>query len=338
MTPFDYAHPETEAEAVEFLSEFPAETALLAGGTDLVSLLKQEVLQPRRVVDIKNVASLHGIREADGGLLVGTLTTLEEMNDSPLLREHRSLRHVIDGIRAIQVQANGTLGGDLCLLPNCWYFRSGYGLLARSQAHSRSQAGAWERGKSLPEIGDNRYHAVFGNSGPAKFVSASRFAPPAIAWNAKVRLAGPKPGRDEWLPLDGFFRTPKTAKQGVTVLKPGQFVTHVWLPKANGRVSASYEVLQSEGLDWPLAAAAATLRLELGVVAEARIVLGHVAPTPRVTDEAAEFLIGKSLNEATAAEAADIATADATPLSMNEYKVQLARTAVKRALLRAVES
>jgi xanthine dehydrogenase YagS FAD-binding subunit len=325
MTPFDYAHPETEAEAVDFLSEFPAETALLAGGTDLVSLMRQVVLQPRRVVDLKNVASLHGIREADGGLLVGTLTTLEEMNDSPLLREHRSLLHVIDGIRAIQVQANGTLGGDLCLLPNCWYFRSGYGLLAT------------EDGKSLPEIGDNRYHAVFGNGGPAKFVSASRFAPPAIAWNAKVRLAGPKAGREEWLPLEGFFRTPKTEKQGVTVLKPGQFVTHVWLPRANGQLSASYEVLQSEGLDWPLAAAAATLRLQLGVVAEARIVMGHVAPTPRLAHQAAQFLIGKSLNEETAAEAADIATAAATPLSMNEYKVQLARTAVKRALLRAVE-
>jgi xanthine dehydrogenase YagS FAD-binding subunit len=335
MTPFDYAHPETEAEAVDFLSEFPAETALLAGGTDLVSLMKQEVLQPRRVVDLKNVASLHGIREADGGVLVGVLTTLEEMNDSPLLREHRSLLHVIDGIRAIQVQSNGTLGGDLCHLPNCWYFRSGYGLLAI------------EDGKSLPEIGDNRYHAVFGNSGPAKFVSASRFAPPAIAWNAKVRLAGPSVrsdrlqpgrGREEWLPLEGFFKTPKTEKQGVTVLKPGQFVTHVWLPRANGQVSASYEVLQSEGLDWPLAAAAATLRLQLGVVAEARIVLGHVAPTPRVAHHAAAFLIGKSLNEATAAEAADIATADATPLSMNEYKVQLARTAVKRALLRAADN
>lgn len=325
MTPFDYAHPETEAEAVDFLSEFPAETALLAGGTDLVSLMQQEVVRPRRVVDLKNVASLRGVREADGGLLVGVLTTLEEMNDSPLLAGHRSLLHVIDGIRAIQVQSNGTLGGDLCHLPNCWYFRSGYGLLAI------------EDGRSLPEIGDNRYHAVFGNTGPAKFVSASRFAPPAIAWNAKVRLAGLKPGREEWLPLEGFFRTPKTEKQGVTILKPGQFVTHVWLPPANGQVSASYEVLPTEGLDWPLAAAAATLRLELGVVREARIVMGHIAPTPRVAHNAAAFLIGKSLNEATAAEAADIATADATPLSMNEYKVQLARTAVKRALLRAAE-
>ena len=323
MKSFDYAHPQTEAEAVEFLAEYPTETALLAGGTDLVSLMKQDVVSPRRVVDIKNIESLHGIREADGGVLVGTLATLEEMNDSPLLREHRSFLDVIDGIHAIQLQSNGSLGGDLCLLPNCWYFRSGYGLLAM------------EDGKSLPEIGDNRFHAVFGNSGPAKFVSASRFAPAAIAWNAKVRIAGPKPNQEQWLPLDRFFTTPKTERQGITVLKPGQFVTHLWLPNADGRVSATYEILQTEGLDWPLATAATTLRMQLGGVSEARIVLGHVAPTPRVAHAAAAALLGKSLNEETAAEIGDLAVADATPLSMNEYKVQLARTAVKRALLRA---
>jgi len=323
MRPFEYAHPETETEAVEFLREYPAETAVLAGGTDLISLMKQDVLAPKRVVDVKNVESLRSIAEVEDGVLIGALATLEEMNESRLLAGYRSLLHVIDGVRSIQLQANGSLGGDLCHLPNCWYFRSGYGLLAQQD------------GKSLPEIGDNRYHAVFGNSGPAKFVSASRFAPSAIAWNAKVRIIGPKPHQEQWVPLDGFYVTPKTDRQGITVLKPGQLLTHLWLPKPAGYVSATYEVLQSEGLDWPLAAAATTLKLQLGVVRDARIVLGHVAPTPRLARAAAAALQGKSVNAETAEWIGEMAVADATPLSMNEYKVHLARTAVKRALLRA---
>ncbi|MFQ5733154.1 MAG: FAD binding domain-containing protein [Planctomycetaceae bacterium] len=325
MNPFEYAHPETEAEAVEFLNAHNGNTALLAGGTDLISLMKQDVLTPDRVVDLKNVESLSGITAADGGVLIGALTTLEELREHPLTAGYRSLHDVADGIRAIQVQANGTVGGDLCLLPNCWYFRSGYGLLAK------------ENGKSLPEIGDNRFHAVLGNAGPAKYVSASRFAPAGVAWNARVRVVGPKPDREDWRPLDALFVTPKSERQGHLALKPGQFVSHLWLPAAVGFASATYEVLQSEGLDWPLAAAAVTLQTELGVVTQARIVLGHVAPVPWKADSAAAALRGRSVTPETAERIGEMAVADATPLSMNEYKVHLAKTAVKRALLRAAD-
>lgn len=331
MNSFEYAHPETEAEALGFLNDYPAETALLAGGTDLIGLLREDVLSPRRVVDLKNIPTYSGITRSplaasggyDDGIMIGALATLDDLQESPLLKNHRSLLDVVDGIRAIQIQSSGTIGGDLCLLPNCWYFRSGYGLLAM------------QNGVSLPEVGDNRYHAILGNQGPAKFVSATRFAPGLMAWGAKVRIAGPKPNREQWLPLEDLYRVPKTERQGLTVLKPGQLLTHLWLPEAGAFDSATYEVLPSEGLDWPLAAAAVTLRTELGVVRDARITLGHVAPKPWKADRAAKALIGRSINEDVAASIGEIAVADATPLSMNEYKVQLARTAVKRAILRA---
>jgi xanthine dehydrogenase YagS FAD-binding subunit len=323
MNAFEYASPLTETEAVELLNEHPADTAILAGGTDLVSLMKRDVLAPKRVVDIKNVSSLTGIADSDGGTLIGSLATLEDVLESPLLADHKSLHHVIDGIRAIQVQSNGTLGGDLCLFPHCWYFRSGYGLLAM------------ENGKSLVEIGDNRHHAIFGNKGPAKFVSASRFAPGLIALGAKVRVIGPKPNQQQLIPLESFFVTPKTEKHGVTSLKRGQLLTHIWVPQAQQQANATYEVLQMEGLDWPLASAAVSLTLAGGIVREASIVLGHVAPTPWIAQAAANSLLGKSVNQSTAEEAGNIAVADASPLSMNEYKVQIAKTAVTRALLRA---
>ncbi len=331
MRSFEYANPRTEAEALELLNEHPGETALLAGGTDLVSLMQRDLLAPapRRVVDVKNVESMSGVEETDDGLVIGTLTTLEQMAKSPLLSAYRSLVHVIDATHAIQIQSRGTLGGDLCHLPNCWYFRNGYGLLAMKD------------GKSLVEAGDNRYHAILGNRGPAKYVSASRFAPALIAWGARVRIVGPAPRHEEWLPLQSLYITPKVESQGVTVLKPGQLTSHVWLPPASsiqgGSIdSASYEVLQLRGLDWPQAAAAACVEVEGGIVQEARIVLGHVAPVPWLAIQSAAALIGQPLNEETASAAGHAAVAGATPLSNNGYKVEMVRAAVKRALLRAV--
>lgn len=325
MRPFEYANPQTEAEALDLLNDHDANTAVLAGGTDLLSLLKADVIAPpQRVVDIKNVASMQGVRQEGEGVSIGTLTTLEDALESPLLADYRSLLEVIDGHRAIQIQQMGTIGGDLCHLPNCWYFRNGYGLLGM------------ENGKSLVENGDNRYHAIMGNHGPAKFVSASRFAPALLAWGAKVRIIGPAADQEELLPLEYFYITPKSPVQGVTVLKPGQLISHVWLPAARGQHSAVYEVLASEGLDWPLAAAAVALDIEGDLVRKARIVMGHVAPIPWASHEAASLVLGKTIDAETAEMAAATAVAGATPLSGNDYKVQLAQTAVKRALLRAV--
>jgi xanthine dehydrogenase YagS FAD-binding subunit len=325
MRPFEYASPQTEAEALELLNDHEADTAVLAGGTDLMNLLRRDLVAPKRVVDIKNVESMQGVHKAAGGVTIGALTNLEEVLKHPALAEYHSLGHVVDATPAIQIQSMGTIGGDLCHLPNCWYFRNGYGLLAM------------QNGESLAVTGDNRYHAILGNQGPAKFVNASRFAPALIAWGAKVRLIGPNPEDEELLPLEYFYLTPKTEKQGPTVLKPGQLISHIQLPPAAQIRSATYEVMQLQGLDWPLAAAAASLDVSGGIVRDARIVLGHVAPIPWMAHEAGQALVGRQVNADTAQMAGDIAVAQATPLSGNGYKVQLARTAVKRAILRAVD-
>lgn len=131
-------------------------------------------------------------------------------------------------------------------------------------------------GESLVATGDNRYHAILGNSGPAKFVSASRFAPSTIAWDAKVRLVTQTRSvsegvattsvKEEWLPLEYFFQTPKVNSQGVTVLKPGQLITHLWLPAASDTRSATYEVLELCGLDQPQASAACCLGIDGGII------------------------------------------------------------------------
>ncbi|MEC9009332.1 MAG: FAD binding domain-containing protein [Planctomycetota bacterium] len=325
MRPFEYARPQTEGEALDLLNDHDANTAVLAGGTDLVALLQSDLQAPERVVDIKQIESMQGVTADEDGILIGALTTLEEIAESPLLADYRSLGDVVNGVRAIQIQQMGTIGGDLCHLPNCWFYRNGYGLLAL------------ENGESLVADGDNRYHAIVGNQGPAKFVSAARFAPALIAWGADVKVIGPEPDASEWLPLEHFFVTPKVESQGISVLKPGQLISHVRLPAAANRISSTYEVLQMDGLDWPLATAAVTIDLDGSVVREASIVMGHVAPMPWVAHEAAQSLIGHAIDEVSATRAGEVAVSGATPLRDNAYKVQLAKTVVKRAVLAAAE-
>lgn len=324
MTNFEYACPVTEQEAVALLRESEGPTAILAGGTDLIQLLESRVLLPQRVVDITRVETLKGVWPHEEGCLIGALTTLEELVESPLLNQFPCLTDVVAKIRAIQIQQNGTLGGDLCHLPNCWFYRKGFGLLAM------------DNGKSLAQHGDNRYHAIFGNRGPAKFVSASRFAPALIASGAKVRIIGPHTQDEKWVSLAEFYVTPRTDRQGVTILETGQLITHIAIPAATASpVNATYEILETQGLDWPLATCSVSLDMDRGLVRRATIVLGHVAPVPWRSVAAESALVGQPITSETADAAGAEAIRDATPLWNNGYKVQLARTAVKRAILKA---
>ena len=217
----------------------------------------------------------------------------------------------------------GTVGGDLCQRPRCWYYRNGFGLLATYQ------------GKPLVPEGENVYHAILGNSGPAYFVSPSSLGPALLALGATLRLHGPEGARE--LEIDKFFVTPGSESESEHALKPHEILTEIVVPPVAGIKMAVYEVRQKEALDWPLAAAAVTLSMEGGSVRRARVVLGHVAPVPWRSPEAEQALEGKTFMAELADEAGKAAVSKATPLSKNAYKVQLARVAVKRALLRAVK-
>lgn len=321
MKAFEYAAPRTEPEVLELLSDERGKTEVLAGGTDLLGLMKKMLVTPGRVVSLNHVDSLRQIDVDSQGLRIGATVTLEQLHDHPASADYPALRQAIAAIGSLQLQAQGTVAGELCQRPACWYFRDGHGLLA-------------DRGKRVAE-GDNRYHAIFGNSGPAKFVCPSRLAPALIALGAQLRIIGPGEADETLLPLELFFRTPKDEQQREHLLEPNQIVAQILLPPPGRRTSASYEVQHGSGPDYPLVAAAASLAMRGGIVTDARIVLGQVAPTPWLSKEAAASIIGSPVNAETAESAGDAAASVATPLSDNEYKVQLARVAVKRALLLA---
>ncbi|MEK6237595.1 MAG: FAD binding domain-containing protein, partial [Planctomycetales bacterium] len=194
MKDFEYAAPQTEAEVVDLLASRWGHTEVLAGGTDLVPLMKQMIVTPQRVVNINEVPSMKGIQRDSDGVVLGTTTTLDELLDSPELDDYPAVKQVIRNISSIQLQSQGTLGGELCQRPRCWYFRGGRGLLAGNG--------------ELVQQGANRRHAILGAQGPAKFVSASRLAPALIALEAQVRIVGPTSRDEQLLPLENFYRTP----------------------------------------------------------------------------------------------------------------------------------
>jgi xanthine dehydrogenase YagS FAD-binding subunit len=181
--------------------------------------------------------------------------------------------------------------------------------------------------------GDNRYHAILGNDGPAYFVQPSTLAPLLVAVGAQVSLLGPAGERR--IDLEKLYRIPQKEGEREHDLQPGEIVAELLLPPAAGRKIASYEVRQRETLDWSLATAAVALEMDGGTVNRARIVLGQVAPIPWTAAEAEELLRGKALDRALAEKAGEAAVQKAKALSHNRYKIQLARVALKRALLAA---
>ena len=316
MQPFEYANPSTVKEAVGLLGSRWGEVDVLAGGTDLISLMKEHLATPTRLVNVKNIKELGGIHNSKGGLRIGATVTFDELlENAEVHKTFPALSEAARGVSSPQIRNMGTVGGDLCQRPRCWYFRGGFGLFA----------------KEIPG-GENKYHAILGNSGPAYFVSASSLGPALIALGAKVKLVSASGTRE--LDVEKFFVTPKDESTREIALQPNELLTEIIVPH-NGSKNATYEVRQKEALDWPLAAAAVSLKMKGSAIASARVVLGAVAPTPWSASAADQVLAGKSMSPQLAEEAAKAALANATPLSQNAYKVTLARVAVKRALLAA---
>lgn len=322
MRPFAYAGPQTLDDALRSLSSTWGEAEILAGGTDLVNAMKDELVTPRRVVGLRGIPELRGIAVESDHVHIGAMTTLAELlRHDQLAAQFPALVKAASDIRSPQLRAMATLGGNLCQRPRCWYYRLGYGLLGRDE------------GKALAPDGDNRYHAVFGNAGPAYYVHPSSLAPALIALDGVATIRGAD-GRSRDVALAEFYRIPQDESEHENVLKPDDILTQVTVP-LQGLKSATYEVKNRQCADWPLAEAVVAFRMDGDAARDVRVVLGHVAPVPWPAPKAAQALEGQAITDEAAAKAGEAAADGATPLSMNAYKVQLVKTAVKRAALAA---
>jgi len=326
MQAFEYASAAKKEQVATLLGDHGA---ILAGGTDLLALMKDDVVAPKRLVNVKQIEGLRGSSYQPGnGLRIGALTTIAELAEDANVRQHYpALAEAAIEAASAQIRNLATIGGNMCQRPRCWYFRNGMGLLATTKD-----------GKSMVVEGDNRFAAILGNDGPAYFVSPSTIAPVLIAYGAKIRIYSAKASGTgvRELPLEKFFVIPAAEGQREHDLKPDEMVTELIVPPAaQGLKASSYEVRQRAAFDWPLAMASVALEMNGNTVKSARVVLGHVAPVPWVSSEAADALVGKSITADTAMAAANAAVAKAKPLSRNKYKITLTKAAVKRAILNA---
>lgn len=317
---FSYVRPRTLDEALDHLDGSGARVH--AGGTDLLGCLRDRVFAADTLVSLRGVEGLSGIRPAgDGGLVVGGLTTLSEVAADERVRElYPGLAQAAAAVASPQLRNQGTLAGNLCQRPRCWYFRGEF--------HCAKKGGD----RCFAVDGQNRYHAVLGG-GPCYIVHPSDTAPMLVALGAAVRVAGPDGGRT--IRLEEFFVLPADELERENVLAPGEIITAILLPPAPRLHSSYRKVRERAAWDFALASVALALEVGAGTVTAARVVLGGVAPVPWRSRAAERAIVGNRLEESTARAAAAAAVADADPLAHNGYKVPLIRGLLEESLLAA---
>jgi xanthine dehydrogenase YagS FAD-binding subunit len=332
---FTYHRPATLEQVIPLLDERWGPTEMLAGGTDLHDLQKQYVAQPDKVVSLtgldgefRKITAVPPPGAFPPAVTIGAGVKLAEIAESKELAAYPALTTAAGMIAGPQIRNMGTLGGSLCQRNRCWYFRD-------EHVHCLLKGGK----KCYALDGENQYHAIFTQGHPCVIVHPSTLAPPLIALNATAQVVGPKGKRE--LPVEKLFRAPTKEAEREHVLAPNEVLVSVTIPVGVPQFAtprnASYEVKQRETNEWPLVQAAVAFHFERGGKAAkgVRVVLGHVAPTPLVSEAAAQVLEGREVTEELAAAAGRAAAEGAKPLSQNAYKVQLLAVAVKRAALEA---
>jgi xanthine dehydrogenase YagS FAD-binding subunit len=283
--------------------------------------MKDYVAQPDRLVSVKDLdASI--TKTPNGGLRIGSAVTLADLvANADARRLYPALTDAAAEVGTPQIRNVGTVGGNLNQRPRCWYFRN-------EEFNCLKKGGS----RCFAVDGENQYHAIFGE-GPCHIVHPSSLAVPAIALDARFRIVGPAGERE--IAAADYYEMPDKNLYGETILGASELLTHLILPPPGQIRSATYEVRFKQSHDWPLATASVALGVQGQNIRAARIVMGAVAPIPWRAAAAEKVLAGKRLTEQVAMEAADAAVAGAKPMSQNAYKVQIARTAVKRAILKA---
>jgi len=296
----------------------------IAGGQDLLTSMKDYVVRPSRVVNLKSISGLDRLQLDATGLRIGALVTLAQLEQNAEVKKRfPGLVEAASSVATPQIRNLGTVGGNLCQRPRCWYFRLESVVCLRKGGD-----------ECYAESGENKYNAILGG-GPSFIVHPSDLAPMLVALGATVTTASPKGRRT--LPLEKFFILPSEEPTRENVLEPAEIITEVLVPDSAFAARSTYlKFKERDSLDFALSAVAAALELDdSGPVRQARLVLGGVAPAPWRVQKAEEFLVGKRLDAATLTEAARLALRGASPLSKNAYKVPLTQVLVRRALAKA---
>jgi xanthine dehydrogenase YagS FAD-binding subunit len=308
LSQFSYRRTTSIQQAVDAASRPGAH--ILAGGTDLLGCIRDRVFAAGTLVSINGIKTLKGITTTpSGSLRIGALTTLAEIAEhKQVATSCRVLAQAAASAASPQLRNQGTLGGNLCQRPRCWYYRGDF--------HCLRKGGE----TCFAASGESQQHCIFGGA-PCFIVHPSDTASALVALDAKVSIAGRRP---RTIPLSSFFVLPSESVLKENVLAPGEVVTEILVPQLKAGTRSMYRKVRERGaFDFALAGAAVVLTMAGDKVQSARIVLSGVAPVPWRSTDAEKALAGKTLDEATIAAAAAAAVKDASPLPKNEFKVPL---------------
>lgn len=326
MKAFEWTNPTTVNEAVKLLDpgtsgDIDEAPRPIAGGQDLLTTMKDYSSRPGRVVNLKNIRGLNRLSFDGKGLTIGALVTLSELEEHQLTRKNMpGLVEAANSIATPQIRNLGTVGGNLCQRPRCWYFRL-------EEVNCLKKGGT----ECYSASGENKYNAIFGG-GPSYIVHPSDLAPMFVALEARLTIVGAEGKRV--IPIDKFFTLPSEGNiRRENVLKNDELITEIYVPASPLAANSTYlKFKERESLDFAMASVAVALQLTGKTVKEARIVLGGVAPIPWRVPDAEKFLTGKTLTREVLEETGKIALAHAEPLEKNAYKIPLSQTLVRRAL------
>jgi xanthine dehydrogenase YagS FAD-binding subunit len=323
MKQFTNSNPRSISEAkrdIQQASRAGRTFAFAGGGSDLLGLMKERIFTPDVVVNLKSISGLDQIEITDGGVKIGGMTTLAALSRHPeIIDRYRVLSQAAESVATLQIRTAGTLAGNICQRPWCWYFRNGFPCF---------KAG----GKTCFSIsGENQLHAIFGG-GPSFIVHPSDTAPALVALGARIRIVGS--ASERMVSAADFFTLPRHNAAKENVLQDDEFVASIELPREEPGTRSTYtKILDREAWTHAVVSVAAVLEMDGDICNSARIVLGGVAPIPWRVEASERLVSGRRLTHGLAANAAKAAVAEANPLARNRYKVALVEQVVKRTLL-----
>lgn len=324
MKKFKIAQPQSLKQASSLLSEKKNGYSIMAGGTDLLDEIKSGVVTPEVVVDLASIPDLSYIKETGSHILVGAMTRVEEMAENAVIQEKfPGLREAALSLATPQLRNVGTVGGNLCQRPRCWYYRD-------PEAVCRKKGGS----RCFAFRGRNRYHAIFGG-GVCFIVYPSDLAPSLISLDAEAVISGPD--GDKTLPLEEFYILPQVNVRRENILEEGQILKEIRIPlPKNGAKNTYYKMKERETWDFAIVSAAINGFVSEGTFREIKIVLGGVAPIPWRLQKAEDFIKGKKVTEQVLRQAAKEALQDAAPLEENAYKLDMVEAVLCTAILSMV--
>ena len=322
MRPLANVNPGSLADAVERMERGGGRTAAVGGGSDLLGMIKDDLVSPDVLVNLRTLGASEGLDTIVAGpteLRVGGLVTLARLGAHPeVASRYRVLAEAAGSAATPQIRNVGTLAGNLCQRPWCWYYRQKF----PCYKHGGNRC--------FSRTGENQFNAIFGG-GPSYIVHPSDTAPTLVALEARFRLIGP--GGERVVPAGEFFTLPRVDVARENVLETNEILAGVTVPAASGLRSTYAKVLDREAWTHAVVSVALALQMDGDRVRRAGVVLGGVAPIPWRVAAVEELLAGQPVTEPLAAEAGRLAVDGARPLSKNRYKVPLVENLVRRTLL-----